>query len=123
MFLLLAAERKNNLYVIKNRVIRRLRDFADNWQLFYKAGDDAHIQKMEAFKEQLREWARLLRLRNMKFLILSVPITNADEVERRYGHLVKHENARIFEDMKLETIYRFDFDSIEVEDVLAGKEE
>ena len=27
-----AAERKNNLYVIKNRVIRRLRDFADNWQ-------------------------------------------------------------------------------------------
>ena len=93
------------------------------YQLFYKAGDDAHIQKMEAFKEQLREWARLLRLRNMKFLILSVPITNADEVERRYGHLVKQENARIFEDMKLETIYRFDFDSIEVEDVLAGKEE
>ena len=93
------------------------------YQLFYKAGDDAHIQKMEAFKEQLREWARLLRLRKMKFLILSVPITNADEVERRYGHLVKRENARIFEDMKLETIYRFDFDSIEVEDVLAGKEE
>ena len=61
MFLLLAAERKNNLYVIKNRVIRRLRDFADNWQLFYKAGDDAHIQKMEAFKGRLREWARLLR--------------------------------------------------------------
>ena len=78
---------------------------------------------MEAFKEQLREWARLLRLRNMKFLILSVPIANADEVERRYGHLVKQENARIFEDMKLETVYRFDFDSIEVEDVLAGKEE
>ena len=74
MFLLLAAARKNNLYVIKNRVIRRLRDFADNWQLFYKAGDDAHIQKMEAFKGRLREWARLLRLKNMKFLILSVPI-------------------------------------------------
>ena len=27
-----AAERKNNLYVIKNRIIRRLRDFADTWQ-------------------------------------------------------------------------------------------
>lgn len=58
----------------------------------------------------------------MKFLILSVPITNADEVERRYGHLVKQENARIFEEMKLETIYRFDFDSIEVEDVALGED-
>lgn len=27
-----AAERRNNLYVIKNRIIRRLRDFVDNWQ-------------------------------------------------------------------------------------------
>ena len=90
------------------------------YQLFYKAGDAAHIAKMEAFKDDLRRAARLLRLKNMTFLIVSVPITNADKVEARYGHLVKQENAQLFEDMKLETIYEFDFDHVEVEEVIKG---
>jgi len=88
------------------------------YQLFYKAGDVEHSAKMEEFKSELRKAAKLLRLKNMTFLIVSVPVLNADKVEKRYGHLVKQENAQLFEDMKLETIYEFDFDQIEVEAVV-----
>jgi len=88
--------------------------------LFYKAGDAVHIEKMEAFKTDLRRNAELLRLKNMQFLIMSVPVTNAVAVEKRYGHLVGQESAKLFEDMKLETIYEFDFDRIDVEEVVKG---
>ncbi|MGN0832988.1 MAG: hypothetical protein ACI4RD_05010 [Kiritimatiellia bacterium] len=54
------------------------------YQLFYRKGVAEHLAKMEAHKAQLREWAKKLGLKNMKFLILSVPVTNADEVEKKY---------------------------------------
>lgn len=90
------------------------------YQLFYKANDAEHIAKMESFKDDLRRAAQLLRLKNMTFLIVSVPIKNADKVELRYKKLVRQENAQFFEDMKLETIYEFDFDNVEVEEVIKG---
>ena len=35
-----AAERKNNLYVIKNRILSRLREFADSWQGGGRSSDE-----------------------------------------------------------------------------------
>ena len=87
------------------------------YQLFYKAGDGAHEEKLKEFKWQLLAWADRLHLKNMKFLILSVPVRNADEVERRYERLKEQENARIFEDMKHGPVFDFDFERIELENV------
>jgi len=84
------------------------------YQLFYKQGDDAHIAKMEAFKDQLCDWAELLKLKNMTFLIMSVPVTNASDVIAKYDG----RKADLFEEMKMRTIYTFDFDGLEIEKVL-----
>ena len=54
----------------------------------------------------------------MKFLIVCVPVTNAASVAERYGNLVGQDAAILFEKMKLETVYDFDFDGISVEDAL-----
>ena len=43
---------------------------------------------------------------------------NAASVAKRYGNLVGQDAAILFDKMKLETIYDFDFDGISVEDVL-----
>ena len=65
----------------------------------------------------LDRWAALLKLRNMKFIILSVPVTNLAEVDERYGSL----RGELFELMREETIYKFDFDGIAVETVIDAK--
>ena len=76
------------------------------YQLFFDAGNAEHIEKMEQFKTNLRRWAETLKLRNMKFLIVSVPVANAADVERRFRGM----RSRIFDSLRDEAIYKFDFD-------------
>jgi hypothetical protein len=87
------------------------------YQLFFDANDKAHVAKMEEFKADLRRWASLLKLRNMKFIILAVPVTNLAEVDAQYGSM----RGELFELMRDETIYKFDFDGITVETVIDAK--
>ena len=84
------------------------------YQLFFDAKNARHIEKMEQFKADLRRWAETLKLRNMKFLIVSVPITNAAEVERRFQSV----RGRIFAALRYEAIYQFDFGGIAIETVI-----
>ncbi len=84
------------------------------YQLFFEADNAAHIEKMEQFKADLRRWAETLKLRNMKFLIVSVPVVNVPEVERRFPN----ERCMIFNCMRNEAIYKFDFDHIAVESLI-----
>lgn len=70
------------------------------------------------FERELRQWARILKLQNMKFLIMSVPIINAAEVEAHYAG----QREEIFKEMELNTIYKFDFDGIQIEAVDLTKE-
>ena len=72
---------------------------------------------MEEFKADLRRWASLLKLRNMKFIILSVPVTNLAEVDARFGSM----RGELFELMRDETIYKFDFGGVTVETVIDAK--
>ena len=83
------------------------------YQLFFDANDREHIAKMEEFKCKLRRWASLLKLRNMKFVILSVPVINMREVWERFGSM----RGELFDIMQSETIYKFDFGGIAVETV------
>ena len=87
------------------------------YQLFFDAKDKEHIAKMEEFKADLRRWASLLKLCNMKFIILAVPVTNLAEVDAQYGSM----RGELFELMRDETIYKFDFDGITVETVIDVK--
>lgn len=84
------------------------------YQLFFDRNDAAHVAAIEAFNANLRRWATALRLRNMKFLVLSVPVTNYADVQRRFDG----QHGEIFHAMRGETIYRFDFGAIEVEEVV-----
>lgn len=88
------------------------------YQLFYNAADPVSREDRIVFERELRKWARLLKLHNMKFLIMAVPIINAAEVEARYAG----RRETIFTEMKLSTIYKFDFDGIRIEDVDLTKE-
>ena len=76
--------------------------------------DAQHVAAMRAFKANLRQWSTLLKLKNMKFLIMTVPVTNAAEVESRFGN----QHGEIFDAMRDETIYRFDFGGIQIEEVV-----
>ena len=87
------------------------------YQLFFDANDKKHVEKLEAFKSDLRRWAALLKLRNMKFIILSVPVTNLAEVDARFGSM----RGELFELMRDETIYKFDFGGVMVETVVDAK--
>ena len=87
------------------------------YQLFFDANDREHIAKMEDFKSELCRWASLLKLRNMKFIILSVPVMNMREVWERFGSM----RSELFDLMQRETIYKFDFNGITVETVLDAK--
>ena len=88
------------------------------YQLFYKKDDAEHVARMESFKADLRKWAKLLGLKNMKFLIVSVPVTNAEEVGKKYGDLKGNAARSLFAKMKTEDVYRFDFDGVSVETVI-----
>ncbi len=87
------------------------------YQLFFDAKDVAHIAKLQAFKADLRRWAATLKLQNMKFLIASVPVVNMADVEKRFAGW----HGEIFDAMRHQTIYRFDFDGITVETVVNDK--
>ena len=71
------------------------------------------------FERDLKRWAAMLRLKNMKFLIMSIPVINAAEVKRDYSE-VKDD---VFDAMAMHTIYKFDFEGIKIEDIDLGKEE
>ena len=84
------------------------------YQLFFDVNGREHIAKMEEFKCELRRRASLLKLRNMKFVIFSVPVTNMREVWERFGSM----RGELFDLMQREAIYKFDFGGIAVETVL-----
>ena len=84
------------------------------YQLFFDANDAEHIQKKEAFKRNLRRWAATLKLQNMKFLVVSVPVTNMQEAKKRFNGM----HGEIFDAMRHENVYRFDFDAVTVETVI-----
>ena len=69
---------------------------------------------MEAFKENLRGWASALKLKNMKFLIIATPVTNMAEAKERFGSM----HGEIFDAMRDNDIYKFDFDATTVEAVI-----
>lgn len=83
------------------------------YQLFFDAADSKSIADRNRFAQELESWAKTLRLRNMKFLILSVPVLNASEVVERFPSA----DGEIFSRLASESVYRFDFDHITVEDV------
>lgn len=89
------------------------------YELFYDANDPVSREDRIVFERDLKRWAVMLRLKNMKFLIMSVPIINAAEVKRDYTGV----KDGIFDEMAMRTIYKFDFDGIRIEDVDLGKEE
>ena len=84
------------------------------YQLFYDPNDADHVTKMEAFKENLRGWASALKLKNMKFLIIATPVTNMAEAKERFGSM----HGEIFDAMRDNDIYKFDFDATTVEAVI-----
>lgn len=87
------------------------------YQVFFDANSAEHIEKMEEFKADLKRWADALRLKNMKFLIMTVPITNAAEVERRFSGV----RSGFFKLMRDETIYEFDFNGVKIDTVVDVK--
>ena len=89
------------------------------YQLFYDANDAEHIQKMETFKTVLHRWAVALKLRNMKFLVMSTPVVNMGEVKARFDGM----RGEIFDTMRDVSIYRFNFDATTVEAVIDTPEE
>ena len=89
------------------------------YQIFFDAYTPEHIQKKEEFKADLRRWAAALKLQNMKFLILSVPITNAADVEHRF----KDAGSAIFDMLREESVYTFDFGGIDIETIVAVAKE
>ena len=86
------------------------------YQLFFDAANPESREDRIAFENELRKWAGMLHLRNMKFLIMSVPVINAADVASRYAGM----KEQIFKEMEMNTIYKFDFDGIKVEDVKLG---
>ena len=83
------------------------------YELFYAANDPVSREDRLVFERDLKWWAEMLRLKNMKFLIMSVPVVNAAEVKRGYAGV----RDEIFEAMAMHTLYKFDFDVIKVEEV------
>ena len=55
----------------------------------------------------------------MKFLVISAPVVNMDEVKARFDGM----HGEIFDTMCDESIYRFDFDATTVEAVIDTPEE
>ena len=89
------------------------------YQLFYDVNDAEHSKKMETFKTVLHRWAAALKLQKMKFLVISAPVVNMEEVKARFDGT----HGEIFDTMRNESIYRFDFDATTVEAVIDMPEE
>lgn len=84
------------------------------YQLFFDAANEQNIKDREAFEAELKRWAEILRLQNMKFLILATPVTNAAEVAALYAG----KKSEIFEEMADKAVYKFDFDNVKITEVL-----
>lgn len=83
------------------------------YQLFYDAADAKSAADCAAFQNQLAGWADALKLCNMRFLALSVPVLNAAEVAANCAGM----KEEIFSRMANHTIYKFDFDAITIKEV------
>ena len=91
------------------------------YQLFYDRDKHSQIAARDVFKASLRRWARLLKLTNMRFLVLEVPVTNGGHVEARTGELdarLGRRRSGVFRLLPDERLYAFDFDGIAIDDVL-----
>lgn len=88
------------------------------YELFYDANDPVSREDRIVFERDLKRWATMLRLKNIKFLIMFVPVINAAEVKRDYMGV----KDGIFDEMAMHTIYKLYFDGIKIEDADLGKE-
>jgi len=91
------------------------------YQLFFDRDDAAQIEARDAFKTLLRRWAGLLKLRNMRFLVMEVPVTNGKRIDERTAVLdarFKGCRASVFTMLSEEGLYDFDFDGIVIENML-----
>lgn len=84
------------------------------YQLFYDADNAKSIRDCRAYQAKLRRWAEMLKLANMQFLIMPVPIVNAKEIESHY----KRAKSDLFELMKHQSVYKIDFGTIDIDNVL-----
>lgn len=92
------------------------------YQLFFDKASAEHKAALDAFKRKLHSWSAALGLKNMKFLILSVPVTNMADVQRRFDG----QREEIFDAMRDSDVYSFDLDGTTVESVInrnANKDE
>lgn len=92
------------------------------YQLFFDRDDAAQIEARDAFKASLRRWAELLKLKNMRFLVMEVPVTNGKRIDERTAALdarFKGRRANVFTTLSDEGLYEFDFDGIVIENMLA----
>jgi len=91
------------------------------YQLFFDRDDAAQIEARDAFKASLRRWAELLKLKNMRFLVMEVPVTNGKRIDERTAALdarFKGCRASIFTTLSDESLYEFDFDGIAFDNML-----
>ena len=91
------------------------------YQLFYDADDAVQIAARDTFKGALRRWAQLLKLKNMRFLVMEVPVTNGRDVEARtteFDKRIHGHRSNIFKILEHERIYGFDFSAIVLDDML-----
>ena len=103
-----------NLDTIRKLLAPHLPSF--NPEVALDQADATHEAAVASFRENLRRWAAQLRLKNMKFLIVTVPVTNFADVRRRFDG----QRGEIFYAMRDEEVYRFDINGTTVESVIAG---
>lgn len=92
------------------------------YQLFFDKDDNAQIAARDAFKASLRRWAELLKLKNMRFFVMEVPVTNGKCVDGRTAELdarFRGCRANVFTALADEGLYEFDFDGIVFDDMLS----
>jgi hypothetical protein len=74
------------------------------YQLFY---DKKDLKKLNSFKSELEAWSKLLQLNDkIKFLIVSIPVKNGQEVSKTYKGI----KSELFLRMKETSVYEFDLD-------------
>ena len=84
------------------------------WLCYIHNADCTGLEGFADFKSNCT-----LKLRNMKFLVISTPVINMDEVKAHFDGM----HGEIFDTMRDESIYRFDFDATTVEAVIDTPEE
>ncbi len=82
------------------------------YQIFY---DDSNESEMEKFVESLKTWSKELKFTNkIKFYIVKVQITIDDEVQKNYSAKNSDELGDMFNDLKNDDVYKFDWENIEI---------